>query len=76
MEGPGGEGKTSPGEERERLRDDGVGGGLEGKRKDFVDQVCTRLRGVPECCVLSERRGIDSVVGVEGGVRGEAKTSN
>lgn len=77
--------KKSAGDELDRFGADwlvvlGLGGA---KRKDFVDQVFTRLREVsevPSSCKPrlppSARKPLLSVVGVDGGVRGEANTSN
>lgn len=75
----------SAGDEYERLGFDRCSGDWcgGGKRKDFVDQVLTRLRDVfdvPSGCKLrtppSVRKKLRSSAGVEGGARGEANTSN
>jgi len=75
--------KKSAGDENERLGgkevcelDDG------GKRKDLVDQVLTRCRGVSDTCLYerdvrrSSMKDGWSEVGVDGGVFAEANTSN
>lgn len=73
----------SAGDENERLGGEDFeksGGG--GKRKDLVDQVFTRFNDeseLPPCCDPGyglETKEDDSEVGVDGGVRAEANTSN
>lgn len=71
---------TSTGDENDRfnaqeLDDDGSCGGS-GIKKDLVDQVLTRLRAESCPASPSSSKGAVSEVGVEGGVRGEASTSN
>lgn len=77
--------RKSAGDEYERLGFDRCSGDWcgGGKRKDFVDQVFTRLRDVfdvPSGCKLrtppSVRKKLRSSDGVDGGARGEANTSN
>lgn len=75
----------SEGDELERLGADRVGllWCVGGDRKDLLDQVFTRLRevsDVPSDCKPrmppSLKNEFRSSAGVEGGARGEAKTSN
>lgn len=68
---------TSAGDECERLRpqeDDDDGPAVGSIKNDLVDQVRTLLREA--ALVSASSRGACSWVGVEGGVRGAAKTSN
>jgi hypothetical protein len=75
----------SVGDEKERFGGDEEDLGEWGKRNDLVDQVLTLLMHVPElgsCWEWGrdgnwlEKKDGELVVGVEGGVRAEAKTSN
>jgi len=77
----------SVGDEKERFGGDEEEFCEWGKRNDLVDQVLTLLMDVPELGSWScwecgrdgnwfEKKDGEPVVGVEGGVRAEAKTSN
>jgi len=73
----------SAGDECERLGVDGLVDWVEENRNDLVDHVFTRLRDVfdvPSSCKArtppSLRNEFRSSEGVDGGVRGEANTSN
>jgi hypothetical protein len=70
--------EANAGVENERFGPVAVKLGDGGKRMDFVDQVFTRCRGASElmCVRRSVMKDECSVEGVEGGVFGEANTSN
>ena len=69
-------GFTSAGEEYERFRPQEEDGPAAGSGWNDLDHVFTRLRGTELSRSWRERRDACSCTGVEGGVRGEARTSN